>query len=360
MKNIFSDGLQANLDKEEKSDKHAVDDKIPSDFMRVCVDYSKLNRFLAKKKYLSTKKVSAAYKVLPLDEHSKELTCFYTPYSIYKAETLPFGLATATALFVAEIQMLDHPKSKRVCGNKFAKSKRFCSIEFRGSGTVFSIKEDEKDNIGHLKHTTVENELIQKARADPHYKNMFKRVFYGAYRHLEKHQLSLTGEMNVMTLNGKLKVSVGSGKRIVAKVHRDYHEGTRNLTNQINTNFIIHRLTKMMKKVIAQCKFCQMFRKNEPSYSFVKIIKQKLDFLKVLKEIVALVGDFELLVSDNKPVFQSEEVAEWLEERGTLDFFVPTYSPRSNGLAEEMTNFLKNKMKKAQKKMNLNAEKSLT
>uniref|UniRef100_A0A0N5B5K3 Reverse transcriptase domain-containing protein n=1 Tax=Strongyloides papillosus TaxID=174720 RepID=A0A0N5B5K3_STREA len=145
VKNIFSGGLQAYLDKEERSgmisrvydiprivspihivkkknaDEHAVDDKIPCDFMRVCVDYSELNQFLAKKEvdlirlesvidmvsgseYLSTMDVSAAYKALPLDEHSKELTCFYTPYGIYKAETLPFGLATAPALFVAEIR----------------------------------------------------------------------------------------------------------------------------------------------------------------------------------------------------------------------------------------------------------------
>uniref|UniRef100_A0A0K0FRC1 ZP domain-containing protein n=1 Tax=Strongyloides venezuelensis TaxID=75913 RepID=A0A0K0FRC1_STRVS len=116
MKNIFSGELQAYLDKEKRSNKHAVDDKIPSDFMRVCVDYSKLNQFLTKKKvdlirlenvidmvsdlyYLSTKEVSAAYKVLPLDGHFKELTCFYALYSIYKAKTLPFGLATAPTIF---------------------------------------------------------------------------------------------------------------------------------------------------------------------------------------------------------------------------------------------------------------------
>uniref|UniRef100_A0A0K0FJ55 Cyclin N-terminal domain-containing protein n=1 Tax=Strongyloides venezuelensis TaxID=75913 RepID=A0A0K0FJ55_STRVS len=54
--------------------------------------------------YFSTIDVSAVYKVLPLNEHFKNLTCFYTFYSIFKTETLPFGLATATALFVAEIR----------------------------------------------------------------------------------------------------------------------------------------------------------------------------------------------------------------------------------------------------------------
>uniref|UniRef100_A0A0N5B5K2 RNA-directed DNA polymerase n=1 Tax=Strongyloides papillosus TaxID=174720 RepID=A0A0N5B5K2_STREA len=582
--------------------------------------------------YLSTMDVSAAYKALPLDEHSKELTCFYTPYGIYKAETLPFGLATAPALFVAEIrkslkmikstnftfymddflfygpvaqqiqaikevtealtkrgwswnlekceilkpqvhfigylisgteweipdekikklldmtppknakelaslrgkllyfsrlipefgaitsvwdgskfrweedeqkafetimsilkrnpkittipegaqvvvvvvnqhknsissalywftdksygvacwcsrkstaternysvldrwtvaiyemmnqpqqsrrirppydeEMLGHPKSKRVCGMLFTLSlmnlepinlpKAKDDVVALSLGVLeqcYSIKKDEKENIGHLKLTTVENELIQEARADLDYMNMFKGVFDGVYRHLEKYQLSLTGERNVMALNGKLIVPVGSGKRIVAKIHKDYHEGTRNLTNRINTNFIIHGLTKLIKEVIAECKICQMFRKNGPcktliwtpaveprerghmdffffsgktiflltdsfsAYPFAKVIKRKSDFLEVLKEIVALFGDFELLVSDNEPVFQSEEVAGWLEERGTLHFFVPTYSPRSNGLAEGMVNILKNKMKKAQEEMNLNVEESLT
>lgn len=48
--------------------------------------------------------VSTAYKALPLNEQTKGLACFYTLHDVYRAETLPFGLSTAPALFVKELR----------------------------------------------------------------------------------------------------------------------------------------------------------------------------------------------------------------------------------------------------------------
>uniref|UniRef100_A0A0N5C6B1 RNA-directed DNA polymerase n=1 Tax=Strongyloides papillosus TaxID=174720 RepID=A0A0N5C6B1_STREA len=676
---MYKDGLKEYLDKEEKlgmisrvyempkivspihivkkkqADEHMINGKVPSEFMRVCVDYSELNQYLAKKevelakledvidmvagsKYLSTMDVSSAYKALPLDEYSKELTCFYTPYGIYVAETLPFGLATAPYLFVSELRnslkevksknftfymddflfygsvdlqikaikevsevlakrgwywnvdkcellkpqvhyigyqisgtdwkipeeklkkliglvppsnakelaslrgrllyfsklipefgsitsvwdggkfqwgekeqkafdtikqalkkdpkittipegakvvivvnngqkraitcwnsrkassternyseldrwtvavyemmnqsrlkyrkvlvhcddmeqskrirpsyedgMMGHPKSKRVCGMLFTLSlmdlepvKLFEAkkeveklslgmLTCQENGRECGGKEmSEMKPVGHLKLTTMENNVIQEARNDPMYMKMFEGIFEGDYKHLQKHKQSLIGERNVFTMNGKLVVPIAASKRIVAKVHKDYHEGTKNLTNRINESFVICGLTRVVKDVILECRTCQMFKRNGKcetliwtkaiearerghmdfffyagktvfllvdaysGYPLARVVKRKSDFPLVLEEVVALFGDFQLLVSDNEPVFQGGEVAEWLEERGTLHLFVPTYSPKSNGLAEGMVNILKTKMKKAQEDFHLGVEEALT
>lgn len=689
VKDIFKHGLKAYLEKEEElgmitrvydmprilspihivkkknADEHMENGNVPCDFMRVCVDYSELNQFLLKKEVeliklenvidmisgsevLSTMDVSAAYKALPLDEVSKDLTCFYTPYGIYRAETLPFGLSTAPALFVTELrealkevhcnnytfymddflfygpidkqmeaikevslvlarrgwtwnsekstilerqvnfigyqisgtewkipeeklrkllelkppknarelaslrgkllyfsrlipeygtitsvwdggtfqwgekeqeafdtimrilkespkittipkearlvivvnesqgksissalywytdkshgvacwnsrkataternyskldrwvvaiyemmnqtrlkhrkvyiqcnnmeqskrirssyeeEMLGYPKSKRVRGMLFTLSLMDLepinlpeveqTISKFGLGMLAKDEEEglrkrENEEIGHLKLTTMENNIIMEARKDAMYMNMFKGLFEGDYKFLQKHQMSLTGERNVLTLDGKLIVPTSVRKEIVAKIHKDYHEGTKNLTNRIHANYIIHGLTRLVKDVIEECKLCQMFKRNgecktliwikacEPrerghmdfffqsgktifllvdaysNYPFARVIKRKTDYFEVLKEVMALFGDFQLLVSDNEPVFQMNEIAEWLEERGILHFFVPTYSPKSNGLAEGMVNILKTKMKKAQEELRLGVEESLT